>query len=47
MNSYQKEQLENVRRTCDAALDNTMLPAGALDAFLHILNLIELIKDNE
>ena len=48
MNSYQREQLENIRRVCVAYLDNVepYEEQRMVDTFLHLINLVELIQGN-
>jgi hypothetical protein len=42
---YQREQLENIRRTCETARETK--PYDHVDSFNHILDLVKTIKENE
>lgn len=49
MNNYQLEQLENIRRAVeqDLKVSEDLEDDSFIDSFLHILNLVELIKAND
>lgn len=50
MNAAEQELLENIRRTAQrgkAEIERSYLKHGPLDCFLHILNLVEQIQNNE